>query len=169
MVAVHSDIRAARSGDAVGLAELHRQAWHGAYRGIIAPLTLERMIARRGVPWWEATITANAGGFLVLCFAQQLAGYASIGPSRSRLRGLLGEIYELYLRPEFQGLGFGTRLFDAARSRLDADRLHGHLVWALTDNIQACAFYRAKGGAVAASNREKLGGNTLHKTAFCWP
>ena len=29
-----------------------------------------------------------------------------------------GEIYELYLRPEYQGIGLGSRLFSAARARL---------------------------------------------------
>lgn len=169
MVAIDTDIRTARAGDAMELAELHRLAWLGAYRGVIAPLTLERMIARRGMLWWQAMIDASAGGFLVLSFAEKLAGYASFGPARRRLRGLRGEIYELYLRPEYQGLGFGTRLFEAARGRLDTDRLRGHLVWALRENEQACAFYRALGGTPAATVRERLGGQPLHKTAFIWP
>ena len=40
-----------------------------------------------------------------------------------------GEIYELYLRPEFQGLGFGRRLFSAAFARPRPERAeeHGHL------------------------------------------
>ncbi|MCB1436149.1 MAG: GNAT family N-acetyltransferase [Rhodobiaceae bacterium] len=168
MVAVDTTIRAASAGDTEDLAQLYLEAWHGAYRGIIAPLALERMMARRGNAWWRRAITARSENLLVISFDGVLVGYASLGPARRPIGGLRGEIYELYLRPVYQGIGFGTRLFEAARRRLDAAGLGGHLVWALRENEQACAFYLAKGGTVATSVNERLGGQTLRKIAFTW-
>jgi ribosomal protein S18 acetylase RimI-like enzyme len=162
------DIRNAAAADAGMLAELHGQAWRGAYRGILPALPLERMIARRGEGWWRQAIAAGPGSILVLAFAERLAGYASIGPARMRIAGHQGEIYEIYLKPEFQGVGFGARLFRVARRRLDASGRHGHVVWALADNRAACAFYEALDGRRAAFAKERHGGRLLDKIAYCW-
>jgi len=162
------DIRDAAATDATTLAELHGQAWRGAYRGILPAVTLERMIARRGAAWWRQAIQAGPGSILVLAFAERLAGYASIGPARMRIAGHQGEIYELYLKPEFQGIGFGARLFRVARHRLDAAGRRGHMVWALAENRPACAFYEALDGHRAAMAKERLGGRLLDKIAYCW-
>ena len=162
------DIRNAAPEDAGTLAALHGEAWRGAYRGILPALSLERMFARRGGGWWRQAISAGPGSILVLSFADRLAGYASIGPSRMRIAGHQGEIYELYLKPEFQGVGFGARLFRVARQRLDAHGRHGHVVWALADNHAACAFYEALEGRRAATAKERLGGRLLDKIAYCW-
>lgn len=162
------DIRNAAEDDADTLAHLHGQAWRGAYRGILPPLTLERMIARRGAGWWRQAITAAPRSILVLAFAERLAGYASIGPARMRIAGHEGEIYEIYLKPEFQGVGLGARLFRSARQRLDTFGRHGHVVWALAENAPACAFYEALQGYRAAVTKERLGGRVLDKVAYCW-
>ena len=162
------DIRNAAPGDAAPLAELHASAWRGAYRGILPALALERMVARRGTPWWEHAIAGGAGSFLVLSFADRIAGYSSIGPSRMRISGHQGEIYELYLRPEFQGVGLGVRLFRAARQRLEACGRKGHVAWALADNAPACAFYEALQGQRRAMAKERLGERVLDKIAYCW-
>ncbi len=53
------------------------------------------------------------------------------------------KVYELHLRPEFQGLGFGRRLFSAARKDLMQSGLKSLVVWALSDNEPAMEFYRA--------------------------
>ncbi len=52
----------------------------------------------------------------VLDFAGSLGGYVTFGRARNRSDLYPFQIYELYLKPEFQGLGFGRRLFGAARS-----------------------------------------------------
>ena len=79
-----------------------------------------------------------------------------------------GEIYELYLRPEFQGLGFGRRLFTAARRDLAQSALKSLIVWALSENDNAVEFYRALGGKAVARSSEKFGTRVLDKVAFGW-
>ena len=39
----------------------------------------------------------------MLVFGDKVAGYANYGRNRARSLHFEGEIYELYLRPEFQG------------------------------------------------------------------
>ena len=44
----------------------------------------------------------------MLVFGDKVAGYANYGRNRARSLHFEGEIYELYLRPEFQGLGLAA-------------------------------------------------------------
>jgi ribosomal protein S18 acetylase RimI-like enzyme len=160
-------IRWSTDSDSDGLAALHREAWRNAYAGIIPGLALERMIARRGCAWWRR-MHGRGIRALVLEFDGVLAGYATIGPSRA-LDGGGGEIYELYLRPECQGVGFGRRLFRTARERLAAAGRRRLMVWALADNAAACRFYRAMGGRECGRVQESIGGARLAKIGFAWP
>ena len=54
----------------------------------------------------------------MLDIGQGIAGYVSYGRCRDRSLPADGEIDELYLAPEYQGLGFGRRLFKAVRNDL---------------------------------------------------
>ena len=74
-------IRWSTDADCERLAALHREAWRNAYAGIIPGLTLERMIGRRGQAWWRRMHRLGARA-LVLEFDGELAGYATLGPSR---------------------------------------------------------------------------------------
>ena len=103
-------IRRARSDDAALLAGIHDAAWRGAYLGILGGVDLERLIARRGIAWWEAAIRYRTR-INVIEVAGVVAGYVTCGRSRMKTLPYAGEIYELYLLPEYQGLGFGRRLF----------------------------------------------------------
>jgi hypothetical protein len=42
------------------------------------------------------------------------------------------------------------------------------VVWALSDNSPALAFYRALGGKAVARSSERFGTRTLDKVAFAW-
>jgi GNAT superfamily N-acetyltransferase len=71
-------------------------------------------------------------------------------------------------RPEVQGLGFGRRLFTAARRDLAQSGLKSLVVWALSENENAVEFYRALGGKAVARSSEKFGTRVLDKVAFAW-
>lgn len=160
-------IRAVKPENADTLAELHAEAWRYAYRGIIPGIALERMIARRGPIWWRS-VCGSGHRALLLEFDWHIAGYATFGRCRKRTEPPLGEIYELYVKPECHGAGFGRALFEEARRRLRARGLHRLVVWALAENELACGFYRALGGRPRFTTFETLGGVRLEKIGFHW-
>ncbi|WP_132805635.1 GNAT family N-acetyltransferase [Tepidamorphus gemmatus] len=168
MSTVVIDVRPARPADALGLSEVHDEAWTTAYRGIIPAVMLERMMARRGPDYWHRVASRRGAGTLVLQFDGKVAGYATLGPNRVRRLPYGGEIYELYLGPSYQGVGLGRRLFREARRVLSVNGLQGLVVWALEENAQARAFYTRLGGMEVARAVEPFGDVRLRKIAFAW-
>jgi ribosomal protein S18 acetylase RimI-like enzyme len=167
MKTVTIDIRRAEPRDANSIAEVHRAAWQGAYAGIIPHKALTTMIGRRGGNWWANAIR-RAASVLVIEIGGDVAGYATFGRNRARDLPQQGEIYELYLRPECQGIGLGSRLFTAARQKLADHGLHGMVVWALEENTGALSFYRGIGGRDVAEGVEVFDQKALRKLAFIW-
>lgn len=160
-------IRKAEPGDAPAIADVHHQAWRGAYAGIIPHRALNAMINRRGDDWWANAIR-KAATVLVVEIGGKVAGYATIGKNRARELTQQGEIYELYLLPECQGIGLGSRLFSAAREKLADFGLKGMVVWALEDNVGALSFYEGAGGRDIAEGVEIFDQKALKKVAFVW-
>jgi ribosomal protein S18 acetylase RimI-like enzyme len=158
-------IRRARSEDAAALSGVFEAAWREAYSGIIPGVALERMLARRGPRWWLSTI-GRGRPLVVLDFAETIAGYVSYGRCRDRSLPADGEIDELYLAPEYQGLGFGRRLFKAVRNDLSDRGAKRLAVWALADNERACAFYERLGGRKIAETNERIANTALAKVAY---
>ncbi|TKT82941.1 GNAT family N-acetyltransferase [Aquamicrobium sp. LC103] len=161
------DIRKAEPRDAAAIADVHHEAWQGAYAGIIPHRALTSMISRRGTQWWANAIR-RAATVLVIEIGGVIAGYATLGRNRARELPQQGEIYELYLRPEYQGIGLGTRLFAAAREKLVTHGLKGLVVWALEENSNALGFYAGAGGRDIAEGVEVFDQKALRKVAFVW-
>jgi ribosomal protein S18 acetylase RimI-like enzyme len=168
MLQFRSDVSVRRGTpeDAAVLPRLFRDAWEVAYRGIIPHLHLETIIRRRDQNWWRNAV-AGSDGLLVLVVGGCVAGYATFGRSRHKGRHQ-GEIYELYLDPVYQGLGFGEHLFEGVRHALDQRKLNGLIVWALADNQAAQEFYWRRGGRPVAKSTDRIGGVKLQKVAYGW-
>lgn len=167
MKALTIDIRRAEPPDAVAIAAVHGASWTGAYSGIIPHRALRAMLARRGEAWWGNAIR-RATSILVAEMGGRIVGYATYGRNRVRELSQQGEIYELYVEPEYQGIGLGTRLFSAAREALASHDLDGLVVWALEDNSGATAFYDGLGGRDVAEGVEVFDGKALKKIAYVW-
>ncbi len=161
------EVRRAKPCDSRAIASTHDEAWRSAYQGIIPGPELDKLINRRGADWWDSAIRKGSR-ISIIAFGDSVAGYANYGRNRARSLYYDGEIYEIYLRPEFQGLGFGRKLFTAARKDLAQSGLQSLVVWALSDNETAVEFYRALGGKAVARSSERFGAKTLDKVAFSW-
>jgi ribosomal protein S18 acetylase RimI-like enzyme len=168
MSTVLIEVRRAKPSDAVAVAQTHDEAWRSAYQGIIPGTELEKLVIRRGPGWWDSAIRKGSR-IAIMVVGEKVAGYANYGRNRARSLFYDGEIYELYLRPEYQGLGFGRQLFSTARRDLAQSGMKSLVVWALSENDPAVAFYRALGGRAVARSSEKFGPKTLDKVAFAWP
>ena len=162
------DIRQANSADASAVAEVHAESWDHAYRGIIPHKPLRDMIARRDTAWWQRIIDRSAA-VLVVDIGGKVVGYATMGKNRTEQLKASGEIYELYVLPEYQGIGLGSKLFNAATSMLKNHGLESFVVWALEDNDNALNFYEGKNGRDCAEGLEVFGDASLNKVAFIWP
>ena len=146
---------------------MHHAAWMGAYQGIIPHKALTGMVGRRGQAWWENAIR-RAANVLVVEIDGGIVGYCTLGRNRARQLSQQGEIYELYLMPEYQGVGLGSRLFNAARRMLKSRGLDGLVVWALEENDNALSFYSGQGGRDIAEGVEVFDSKALKKVAFVW-
>jgi ribosomal protein S18 acetylase RimI-like enzyme len=167
MSTVLIEIRHAKASDAQSIAETHDEAWRTAYQGVIPGAELNKLINRRGPEWWDSAIRKGSR-ISILAFGDNIAGYANYGRNRARSLFYDGEIYELYLKPEYQGLGFGQRLFASTRRDLAQSGMKSLVIWALSDNAPAIEFYKALGGRAVARSSERFGEKTLEKVAFAW-
>ncbi len=159
-------VRDALASDAAALADVFAASWSNAYCGIIPHASLDGILKRRDGAWWRAQIKSGET-ILVLEVAGTIGGYASCGVARARGR-YKGEIYELYIAPTYQGLGFGEHLFEACRYRLDDRQLKGLVVWALAENHGAIGFYERRGGRKVARLTERFGRTRVEKIALGW-
>jgi GNAT superfamily N-acetyltransferase len=103
----------------------------------------------------------------VLAFGDTLAGYANYGRNRARSLYYDGENLRLYLRPEFQGLGFGRKLFSAARRDLIQSGCRAWWCGRCRITSRRRLLSRLGGKAVARSS-ERFGNRVLDKVAFAW-
>lgn len=162
----HLSVRKAKVTDSKALAKVFSESWRHAYRSIIPHLHLETMIQRRGPEWWQNALRSGES-VLVMEVCGEIIGYATWGVSRTRGKHQ-GEIYEIYIVPSHQGLGFGEHLFEACRYQLDQRKLKGLIVWALFANTPAINFYWRRGGRPIGRTFDKIGGAKLEKIAFTW-
>ncbi len=167
MSTVSIETRRAEPRDTAGIANVHDRAWRQAYSGIIPHKSLDTMVRRRDETWWGRAIR-NSTRIIVIEDAEQIVGYATLGPNRVSALQAEGEVYELYLLPEYQGVGLGRKLFLAARQELVDIGLRGCVVWVLEDNEAAMQFYVNAGGHDLAEGSETFDGKTLTKIAYSW-
>jgi len=162
------DVRRAEPQDAGAISEVHHLSWSQAYAGLIPHKPLTLMMERRGEVWWRKA-TRGPATLLVLDVAGTIAGYATIGLNRAKALPYDGEVYEIYLRPEFQGIGLGRRLFGESRRLLKSLGCDGLVVWCLEDSEHAARFFRRHGGLDMVEGMEDFGGAPLRKIGFVWP
>jgi ribosomal protein S18 acetylase RimI-like enzyme len=79
-----------------------------------------------------------------------------------------GEVFTLYVAPDFQGRGLGRELLLALFGRLVRRKLASAVIWVLRDNPSRF-FYERLGGRLVGHRPLKLAGTTVAASAYGWP
>jgi len=154
------DIRPATLDDVPGLAALKRETFRETFvdDGFAIPYPPADVAVFEAASYSEEKVRAEiddrAHATWVASLDGRLIGYAHVGPCKlphPEATAAMGELYQLYVRGEAQGLGLGKRLLDIALDHLAATR-PGPLwlgVWAGNERAQAVYVKRgfAKVGA----------------------
>ena len=164
-------IRPARAADATAIGRIHVETWRDTYAGMLPDRVLVEMSdAVEGGQWArilgggrDRVLVAEAGG----AGGAGIVGFGSCGKARAGALGFEGEVYTLYVLPDYQGKGIGRLLLEALFQRMKADGYRSALVWVLQEN-PACFFYEAMGGRPAASRTERLWGADVAERAYGW-
>jgi ribosomal protein S18 acetylase RimI-like enzyme len=167
MFTVLAETRRAKPEDAHAISHVHEASWRNAYAGLVPYGALARMINRRDVKWWANAIRKSTL-ILVIEMDGKVVGYATLGPNRVSTFPHEGEVYEIYLLPEYQGIGLGSKLFADAMKELKQRSYKGAVVWVLSDNDPAISFYENAGGRAIANGSEHFDDKQLMKTAYAW-
>jgi ribosomal protein S18 acetylase RimI-like enzyme len=161
-------IRPARPADAHGIARLDVETWRSTYAGLLSTAYLLGLSERRREIGWrnlilrdprDVRVAVGAGGAIL--------GFGSCGPSRGDPR-FAGEVFTLYVAPDWQNRGIGRALLIALFRRLVAGGYRSALVWVLRDNPSRF-FYERLGGRQVGRRFFSVAGETVEATAYGWP
>ncbi len=121
-----------------GKAYVHWCSWQETYPGMmdgayLAARTLEKC-EEKAFRWRDGILVAKDG--------ERVAGFVGFGAAGDSLPDA-GEVFALYVLPEYCGQGVGGALMDAALERLRQYRRV--CLWVLKENARAIRFYEKRG------------------------
>lgn len=161
-------IRAARPGDARRIARLDVETWRAAYAGILATSFLVGLSAQRREVGWAAVIEREPRDVRVAVDGDgTIVGFGSCGRNRGG-DGQVGEVFTLYVGPDWQNQGIGRALLLALFERLVAQGCASAIIWVLRDN-PGRFFYRRLGGREVRRKSFIVGGKRLEAAGYAWP
>jgi ribosomal protein S18 acetylase RimI-like enzyme len=165
------EIRQAEFDDSAGIARVQIDTWRAAYQRIMPPRLLADMNDVRISAFW-AQVIAEAQG-KSFCFVasagERVVGFASGGSRQHSEDMTRGEVYALYVLPEFQGRGVGRRLVATSFERMLELGMKEGRIWTLRENAPARAFYSRIGGAATDAGYNDIGGIRYPEVAYDWP
>lgn len=176
-------IRPATERDAAGIAKVYVDAWRSTYAAILPHRGLLGMSYEQQTRQWSWIVRDPTQSVIVATEPDDgaddgVVGFAGFGPARrgdrpaaGRFAGeedaRVGEIYTLYVLPDFQERGIGRQLLAAAFAALVDKRYSCGFLWALRDN-HARYFYERVGGKLVAERQERQWGRMTDQVCYGW-
>ena len=160
-------IRPARPGDAHSIARLDVETWRATYAGVLSSAYLVGLSERRRELGWRSVILREPRDVRVAVEADgAILGFGSCGPNRGD-RLFAGEVFTLYVAPDWQNQGIGRRLLIALFRRLVAAGRSSAIVWVLRDNPSRF-FYERLGARQVSRRAFAVGGSAVEAVAYGW-
>lgn len=160
-------IRLARISDAPAIAGLDVETWRTTYAGVLSASYLVGLSERRREAGWRGVILREPRDVRVAVDAAgAVRGFGSCGPNRAHPL-FAGEVFTLYVAPDWQNQGIGRRLLIALFRRLVTAGRRSTIVWVLRDN-PARFFYERLGARQVSRRSLAVGGTAVEAIAYGW-
>lgn len=161
-------IRSARPADARAIARLDVETWRTTYAGMLSANYLVGLSERRReIGWMHAIMREPRDVRVAVDMAGEVLGFGSCGPNRGE-HGYSGEVFTLYVAPDWQNRGIGRRLLIALFGRLVASGRRSAIIWVLRDN-PGRFFYARLGGREVSRKALPVGGAAVEAAGYGWP
>ena len=163
-------IRAAIEADVPAIARVDVETWRATYAGILPDHLLLALSERQRAAAWTRFVTRRPGDTVIAVErGHGIVGFGSCGVQRNPEMNYAGEIFTLYLLPDFQGRNIGRQLLLALFARLIRAGQNSTLLWVLKDNPSRF-FYERLGGRTVATKKFEMGkGVRVEAIAYAWP
>jgi L-amino acid N-acyltransferase YncA len=161
-------MRSARETDAQRIADIYIETWRTTYAGAVPDRVLVNMSNERQAIYWTRAI--KSGGEIVGVAEDDRAGIVAVGSAgANRTRGgdYAGEVYTLYVQPDFQNQGVGEHLLAHLFTEIRAKGMNSAVIWVLAANPSRF-FYETMGGKRVGDREEAMWGTTLREIAYGW-
>ncbi len=156
--------------DAAGIARVRAESWVDAYRGIVPDEFLDAIDLGEWRERQRRHMTQQPDDLVTLVAETQglVVGWAVGGPNRDTAFDYAGELYAIYLLPEYQRRGIGRKLTGAVAGWLVDQGWNSMILWVLEQNHPARRFYEALGGLHCGEQHTNIGGACLPEVAYGW-
>jgi ribosomal protein S18 acetylase RimI-like enzyme len=162
-------IRAARASDVQAIAQADVETWRTTYPGMLPDDLLTSLDPRQRARQWSRFIAHRPGDAVLALDPQgRVLGFGSCGAQRETNLPYAGEIFTLYVAPDYQGLGVGRQLLLALFQRMIRSGLPSAMLWVLAANPSRF-FYERVGGRRVADRLLDMGSFGVPAVAYGWP
>jgi len=153
------ELREARRGDELAVADVHIRAWQEAYRGLIPDEFLDALdVQERASRYTFESLDPDGPATLLAVqegedCGEVILGFVTFCRSRDADAPDHGEIVALYVDPDRYEGGVGRMLMAEARRRLWKAGFADAVLWVLEGNDRATRFYESEGWALDGATR----------------
>lgn len=152
------EFRKAESHDDFDIASISIAGWKFAYKGIMEDEQLKSLDPKKRAKARSNFIKPNTLSTFVCLESGKLVGFVDFAKSRdSDSDGKTGEVWAIYVLPEFIGKNIGKKLFSMSLHELAKNGCKEATVWVLRDNKIARDFYKRQGFILDGAEKEYQG------------
>jgi ribosomal protein S18 acetylase RimI-like enzyme len=153
------DIRPARVADAPALARVHVDSWRAAYRRLIPESSLEGFTTEWREGGFREALATGAEETYVIGRGEEIVGLLTLGAARDPDLDArrTGEIWGIYVSPDYWRKGIGSRLAEEAERILRSRGYEDAVLWVLEANQRPGGSTRQWDSALTANPRTLTG------------
>lgn len=162
------NFREATVSDCVAVAKVHVRSWQESFAGIVPQGFLDKMSIENRAKAFEKGFSADYYKMYVAEVPEhELVGFADFGAPRENIGAYEGELYAIYLLPEFQRKGIGERLFNLGVESFVRDGRCSMYLYTLEVSPYR-TFYEKMGGQIVGRKQREIEGMPFDELAYGW-